>query len=107
MLQLLALLTSNAPHTPLLAKGKAGVRMRARDLQSHPPPDPQITLHALPVREHAVVTPLRSHGFCDVTGYKLGFFHGINIVSRGLKYSVVGHEVSGPNVSVISDDVNS
>lgn len=72
-----------------------------------PPTSPHIALPVLPVREHAVVTPLRIHGFCDVSGYKLGFFHGINEVSRGLKYSVVSHEVSGPNISVISDDVNS
>lgn len=61
----------------------------------------------LPVREHTVVTPLRTHGFCDVTGYEPSFLHGINIVSRGLKYGVVGHEVSGPDISVISHNVNS
>lgn len=72
-----------------------------------PPISSHIALPVLPIWEHAVVTPLRIHGFCDVFSYKLGFFHGVNVVSRGLKYSVVSHEVSGPNVSVISDDVNS
>lgn len=54
-----------------------------------------------------VVTPLGTHGFRDVTGYKPSFLHGIDIVSRGLKDGVVGHEVSGSNVSVISLNVNS
>lgn len=102
--QRLKTLTSHAPHTPPLVEDKADVRTRAKGLQPHPYPR---ALPALPVWEHTVVTPLRTHGFRDVTGYKPSFLHGINIVSRGLKYGVVGHEVSGPNVSVISLNVNS
>ena len=61
-------LTSNAPHTLLLVEDKAAVRMRAKDLQSLPHPlEP--ALPASPVRENAVVTPRRTHGFRDVTGY--------------------------------------
>lgn len=97
-------LSSHAPHTPPLVEDKADVRRRAKGLQPRPHPR---ALPALPVWEHLVVTPLRTQGFRDVTGYKPSFLHGINIVSRGLKYGVVGHEVSGPNVSVISLNVNS
>lgn len=60
----------------------------------------------LPVREHTVTASFEAHGFGDVAGDKDGFSHGISKVSRGLKHSVVGHEVSGTDSRVIAEDVN-